>query len=54
MAGFMWERIILLNLGIIACEGIALTNQKDVVILAVGLTALIVAVLLHAVNMWLQ
>lgn len=43
---------ILLNLGIIAFEGIALTNQKDVVILAVGLTALIVAVLLHAVNIW--
>jgi len=43
---------ILLNIGIIAFESIALTNQKDTAVLGVGLIALIVAVLLHAINIW--
>ncbi len=43
---------ILLNLGIIAFESVALTNQKDAAVLIVGLVALILAVLLHAINIW--
>ncbi len=43
---------ILLNSGVIAFEGVALTGQKDVAILIIGLVALIVAVLLHAINIW--
>ncbi|EQD51237.1 conserved hypothetical protein, membrane [mine drainage metagenome] len=43
---------ILLNAGIIAFEGVALTGQKDIAVLIVGLVALVVAVLLHAINIW--
>jgi hypothetical protein len=43
---------ILLNAGIIAFEGVALTGQKDVAVLIIGLVALIVAILLHAINIW--
>ncbi len=43
---------VLLNAGIIAFEGVALTGQKDVAVLVVGLTALIIAVLIHAINIW--
>ena len=40
----------ILNLGIIAFEAVALTNYKDAVIFGAGLIALIIAVLLHAIN----
>ena len=43
---------VLLNAGIIAFEGIALTGQKDAAVILGGLMAMIVAVLLHAVNIW--
>ncbi len=43
---------ILLNSGIIVFEGVALTGRKDVVVLLGGLIALIIAVLLHAINIW--
>ena len=43
---------ILLNAGIIAFEGIALTGQKDAAVILGGLMAMIVAVLLHAANIW--
>ena len=43
---------ILLNAGVIAFEGVALTGQKDAAILIVGLAALIIAVLLHAISIW--
>ena len=42
----------LLNAGILAFEGIALTGQKDAAVILGGLMAMIVAVLLHAVNIW--
>ena len=41
---------ILLNAGIIVFESVALTGQKDVVLLLAGLAALIIAVLMHATN----
>ncbi len=43
---------ILLNIGIIAFEIVALSGQKDVAVLITGLIVLIVAVLLHATNIW--
>ncbi len=43
---------ILLNAGIIAFESVALTSQEDAAVLIVGMAALIVAVLLHAINIW--
>ena len=43
---------ILLNMGIIAFEIVALDGQRDVAVLIAGLTMLIVAVLLHAINIW--
>ncbi len=43
---------ILLNAGIIAFEGVALTGQKDAAVIIGGLIVMIVAVLLHAVNIW--
>lgn len=43
---------ILLNAGIIAFEGVALTGQKDAAVILGGLMVMIVAVLLHAVNIW--
>ena len=43
---------VLLNAGIIAFEGVALTGQKDAVVILGGLIVMIVAVLLHAVNIW--
>ncbi len=43
---------VLLNVGIISFEGVALTYQKDVAVLAAGLVVLIVAALLHAINIW--
>jgi hypothetical protein len=43
---------ILLNAGILAFESVALTNNKEDVVLIAGLVVLIAAVLLHAVNIW--
>ncbi len=43
---------VFLNAGIIAFEGIALTGQKDAAVILGGLMVMIVAVLLHAVNIW--
>ena len=43
---------VLLNIGIIAFEIVALSGQKDVAVLITGLIMLIVAVLLHATNIW--
>ena len=43
---------LLLNAGIIAFEGVALTGQKDAALILGGLMAMIAAVLLHAVNIW--
>ena len=43
---------ILLNAGVIAFEGVALTGQKDALVLIMGLAALIIAILVHAINMW--
>ena len=43
---------VLLNAGIIAFEGIALAGQKDAAVILGGLMVMIVAVLLHAVNIW--
>ena len=43
---------ILLNAGILAFESVALTNNKEDVVLIAGLTVLIAAVLRHAVNIW--
>ena len=43
---------VLLNIGIIAFEIVALSGQKDVAVLITGLIVLIVAVLLHATNIW--
>ena len=43
---------VLLNAGIIAFEGVALTGQKEVAVILGGLIVMIVAVLLHAVNIW--
>ena len=43
---------ILLNAGIIAFEDVALTGQKDAAVILGGLIVMIVAVLLHAVNIW--
>ncbi len=43
---------ILLNAGIIAFEGVALMGQKDAAVALGGLIVIIVAVLLHAVNIW--
>ena len=42
----------LLNVGIIAFESVALTSQKSVPILFFGLVALLIAVMLHAANIW--
>lgn len=43
---------VLLNVGIIAFEGVALAGQKNIVMVLGGLTVLIIAVLLHAINVW--
>ncbi len=43
---------VFLNVGIIAFEGVALTGQKNIVAVLGGLTVLIIAVLLHATNVW--
>ena len=43
---------VLLNVGIIAFEGVALAGQKNIVMVLGGLTVLIIAVLLHATNVW--
>jgi hypothetical protein len=43
---------ILLNAGIIAFESVAITGQKDAAVILGGLIVMIVAVLLHAVNIW--
>ncbi|MDE1870734.1 MAG: hypothetical protein KGI06_00655 [Candidatus Micrarchaeota archaeon] len=43
---------VLLNAGIIAFEVVALTGQKEAVVILGGLIVMIVAVLLHAVNIW--
>ncbi len=43
---------VLLNVGIIAFEGVALAGQKNIVAVLGGLTVLIIAVLLHAINVW--
>ena len=43
---------LLLNIGVIMFEAVALTGQKDAVIAAVGIVALIIAVLVHAMNIW--
>ena len=43
---------ILLNAGVLAFESVALTNNKEAVVLIAGLAVLIAAVLLHAVNIW--
>ncbi|MDE1851293.1 MAG: hypothetical protein KGH69_01215 [Candidatus Micrarchaeota archaeon] len=43
---------VLLNAGIIAFEGVALTGHKEVAVILGGLIVMIVAVLLHAVNIW--
>jgi hypothetical protein len=42
----------LLNAGIIAFESVALTSQKDVLVLFFGLAVLLVAVIMHAANIW--
>lgn len=42
----------LLNAGIIAFESVALTSQKDVLVLFFGLVVLLVAVIMHAANIW--
>ncbi len=41
---------VLLNVGIIAFESVALTGQKEIILLIAGLAALIIAVLVHAIN----
>ena len=43
---------VFLNVGIIAFEGVALAGQKNIVMVLGGLTVLIIAVLLHAINVW--
>ncbi|MDE1825129.1 MAG: hypothetical protein KGH61_02385 [Candidatus Micrarchaeota archaeon] len=43
---------VLLNAGIIAFDGVALTGQQDAAVILGGLIVMIVAVLLHAVNIW--
>ncbi|MDE1870934.1 MAG: hypothetical protein KGI06_01710 [Candidatus Micrarchaeota archaeon] len=43
---------VLLNAGIIAFEGVALAGKKEVAVILGGLITMIVAVLLHAVNIW--
>ncbi|MDE1833301.1 MAG: hypothetical protein KGH58_02680 [Candidatus Micrarchaeota archaeon] len=43
---------IFLNTGVIAFEAVALTGQKEVAVAALGLAALIAAVILHAANIW--
>jgi hypothetical protein len=43
---------LLLNAGVIAFEGVALTGQKDAAVVLGGLIVMIVAALLHAVNIW--
>lgn len=43
---------VFLNVGIIAFEGVALAGQKNIVAVLGGLTVLIIAVLLHAINVW--
>ncbi len=43
---------ILLNAGVIAFEAVALTNQKYTPVLVIGLVALVIAVILHAANIW--
>jgi hypothetical protein len=42
----------LLNAGIIAFESVVLTSQKDILVLSFGLAVLIVAVIMHAANIW--
>ena len=43
---------ILLNAGVLALESVALTNNKEAIVLIAGLAVLIAAVLLHAINIW--
>ncbi len=43
---------ILLNIGVIAFESVALTGQKDTAVAALGILGLVIAVLVHAINIW--
>ena len=42
----------LLNAGIISFERVVLTSHKDVLVLFFGLAVLLVAVIMHAANIW--
>ncbi len=43
---------LVLNLGIILFESVAIADYREVILLVLGLAALIIAALLHAINMW--